>query len=196
MYSRQSGTSFLVKFLRSSTLMPAHPQPAFVVALLLLASGCAIARDFSDLAGAARTILGADQGVYVEAGDGGILLAQAARRPVHPASVSKVPTTLALLRRLGPDYRFTTTFSGAGALQDGTLQGDLKAARLVIEEGATFIGKSEVTSSTASSAMSKAKSHAARSGSSRCFAGKRMRNATLSQAASTMTARQAQIGSS
>jgi cytoskeletal protein CcmA (bactofilin family) len=31
-----------------------------------------------------------------------------------------------------------------------TLQGDLKAARLVIEEGATFIGKSEVTSSTSS----------------------------------------------
>jgi cytoskeletal protein CcmA (bactofilin family) len=39
-----------------------------------------------------------------------------------------------------------------------TLQGDLKAARLVIEEGATFIGKSEVTSSTASkSATSVAK---------------------------------------
>jgi cytoskeletal protein CcmA (bactofilin family) len=30
-----------------------------------------------------------------------------------------------------------------------TLQGDLKAARLVIEEGATFIGKSEVTSGKA-----------------------------------------------
>lgn len=30
-----------------------------------------------------------------------------------------------------------------------TLQGDLKAARLVIEEGATFIGKSEVTSGMA-----------------------------------------------
>ncbi len=30
-----------------------------------------------------------------------------------------------------------------------TLQGDLKAARLVIEEGATFIGKSEVTSTGA-----------------------------------------------
>ena len=29
-----------------------------------------------------------------------------------------------------------------------TLQGDLKAARLVIEEGATFIGKSEVTSAS------------------------------------------------
>jgi cytoskeletal protein CcmA (bactofilin family) len=31
-----------------------------------------------------------------------------------------------------------------------TLQGDLKAARLVIEDGATFIGKSEVTSGTVS----------------------------------------------
>src|ERR1700730_3072326 len=31
-----------------------------------------------------------------------------------------------------------------------TLQGDLKAARLVIEEGATFIGKSEVTSAAMS----------------------------------------------
>src|SRR3954452_1994471 len=35
-----------------------------------------------------------------------------------------------------------------------TLQGDLKAARLVIEEGATFIGKSEVTSGGASKAAS------------------------------------------
>src|SRR5947207_10800142 len=32
-----------------------------------------------------------------------------------------------------------------------TLQGDLKAARLVIEEGATFIGKSEVTSGAGAS---------------------------------------------
>ena len=32
-----------------------------------------------------------------------------------------------------------------------TLQGDLKASRLVIEEGATFIGKSEVTSSAGKS---------------------------------------------
>lgn len=33
-----------------------------------------------------------------------------------------------------------------------TLQGDLKAARLVIEEGATFIGKSEVTSMSSAAA--------------------------------------------
>jgi cytoskeletal protein CcmA (bactofilin family) len=32
-----------------------------------------------------------------------------------------------------------------------TLQGDLKASRLIIEEGATFIGKSEVSSGTAAS---------------------------------------------
>ena len=44
--------------------------------------------------------------------------------------------------------------------------------------------------------MSKASSHAARSGSSRWVIGKRTRNATLSQAASAITARQAQIGSS
>src|SRR5438552_14233372 len=34
------------------------------------------------------------------------------------------------------------------------LQGDLKAARLVIEEGATFVGKSEVTSGKISPAAS------------------------------------------
>ena len=35
-----------------------------------------------------------------------------------------------------------------------TLQGDLKAARLVIEDGATFIGKSEVTSGKPSAVSS------------------------------------------
>jgi len=77
------------------------------------------------LAAAARSILGADQGVYVEAADGRSLLAQAAAKAVHPASVSKVPTTLALLRRLGPGYRFTTLFAGTGPIEEGTLQGDL-----------------------------------------------------------------------
>lgn len=77
------------------------------------------------LAPLARSILGADQGVYVEAADGSVLLAQAASAPVHPASVSKVPTTLALLRKLGPDYRFITTFAAGGPLRDGTIAGDL-----------------------------------------------------------------------
>jgi len=63
--------------------------------------------------------------VYVEAADGKVLLAQAAAQPVHPASVSKVPTTLALLRKLGPEHRFVTTFATSGQVIDGALQGDL-----------------------------------------------------------------------
>ncbi|HEX4025640.1 MAG TPA: D-alanyl-D-alanine carboxypeptidase [Steroidobacteraceae bacterium] len=79
----------------------------------------------SGLGMAARSILGASQGVYVEAADGTVLLAQAAARPVHPASVSKIPTTLALLRKFGPDHRFVTTFAASGRLLAGTLYGDL-----------------------------------------------------------------------
>ncbi|HEX2486197.1 MAG TPA: D-alanyl-D-alanine carboxypeptidase, partial [Myxococcota bacterium] len=77
------------------------------------------------LAQDARALVGADQGVYVEAADGTVLVAQAASRAVHPASVSKVPTTLALLRALGPDHRFETRFSAAGPIADGVLQGNL-----------------------------------------------------------------------
>ncbi len=43
-----------------------------------------------------------------------------------------------------------------------TLQGDLKAARLVIEEGATFIGKSEVTSAAPGAANSAVRQSASR----------------------------------
>ncbi len=85
----------------------------------------AIAAHQPTLAHLAHAVLGAGQGVYVEAADGTVLLAQAADKPVHPASVSKVPTTLALLRKLGPDHRFTTTFLASGRLYDDTLDGDL-----------------------------------------------------------------------
>src|ERR1700730_913565 len=81
--------------------------------------------DLPSLAADARSILGAGQGVYVEAADGKVILEQAAGRPVHPASVSKVPTTLALLRKLGPEHRFVTTFSTSGRVVDGALLGDL-----------------------------------------------------------------------
>jgi D-alanyl-D-alanine carboxypeptidase/D-alanyl-D-alanine-endopeptidase (penicillin-binding protein 4) len=73
----------------------------------------------------ARTLVGADQGVCVETEDGKVLVSQAAARAVHPASVSKLPTTLALLRRLGPDHRFTTRFLATGPLRDGVVDGDL-----------------------------------------------------------------------
>jgi D-alanyl-D-alanine carboxypeptidase/D-alanyl-D-alanine-endopeptidase (penicillin-binding protein 4) len=91
----------------------------------LLGATVASGDELRGLTAAARSILGAEQGVYVEAADGTVLLAQAAATPVHPASVSKVPTTLALLRKLGPEHRFSTTFAGDGPVHDSTLDGDL-----------------------------------------------------------------------
>ena len=80
------------------------------------------------LAQAARSILGANQGVYVEAADGTVLLAQAAESPVHPASVSKIATTLALLNKFGIEHRFATVFATSGSISNGTLDGDLLVA--------------------------------------------------------------------
>ncbi len=79
----------------------------------------------SSLGTEARSILGAGQGVYVETTNGTVLLSQEAARPVHPASVSKLPTTLALLRKLGPGHRVVTTCSTNGRIADGALLGDL-----------------------------------------------------------------------
>jgi D-alanyl-D-alanine carboxypeptidase/D-alanyl-D-alanine-endopeptidase (penicillin-binding protein 4) len=96
-----------------------------IVIWALLAVPIAESAELRGLATAARSILGVNQGVYVEAADGTVLLAQAASTAVHPASVSKVPTTLALLRKLGPEHRFTTTFTAKGRILEGTLYGDL-----------------------------------------------------------------------
>jgi D-alanyl-D-alanine carboxypeptidase/D-alanyl-D-alanine-endopeptidase (penicillin-binding protein 4) len=101
-----------------------------IVSLLLALLGATLASsaELPDLTVLARSILGPGQGVYIEATDGSVLLAQAAERPVHPASVSKVPTTLALLRKLGAEHRFVTTFIADGPIHDGTLAGDLTVA--------------------------------------------------------------------
>src|SRR5262249_317948 len=108
----------------------------FSVIGLLVAVGAASAASVAstavtepaDLAAEARAILGSNQGVYVENASGQVLLAQAAGLPVHRASVSKVPTTLALLRKLGPEYRFVTTFSTDGRVVGDMLAGDLLVA--------------------------------------------------------------------
>ncbi|MBF0284960.1 MAG: D-alanyl-D-alanine carboxypeptidase, partial [Magnetococcales bacterium] len=42
-----------------------------------------------------------------------------------PASVSKVPSTLAALHILGPEYRFLTKLQATGPVVDGHLRGDL-----------------------------------------------------------------------
>jgi len=116
----------------------------FAIAALFAAT-IAAATELPGLAAEARSILGADQGVYIEAADGTVLLAQAEAKAVHPASVSKVPTTLALLKRLGPDHRFTTTFTARGRVLDGTLYGDLIVSTdgdpSLVDEGALLVAK-------------------------------------------------------
>lgn len=72
----------------------------------------------------AERLMGRGQGIFAVAEDGTVLASVAADRPVHPASVSKVPSTLALLRGLGPRYRFATRLRGAEP-RDGTVAGDL-----------------------------------------------------------------------
>lgn len=90
-----------------------------------VAAGAPDATRLAALAAEARRIVGAEQGVYVETEDGTVLVSQAAARAVHPASVSKVPTTLALLRKLGPGHRFETRFLARGPIRDGTAPGPL-----------------------------------------------------------------------
>ena len=96
----------------------------FALAWLLTASLTTLPAA-ADLAADARKLVGEGQGVYVEAEDGTVLVAQAAARAVHPASVSKIPTTLALLQKLGPEHRFETRFAAGGRVKDGGLHGDL-----------------------------------------------------------------------
>lgn len=100
-------------------------RPSLILILGLLGAQLAWGGHAQGLAADARSIVGPEQGVYVEASDGTVLLAQAAARPVHPASVSKVPTTLALLRKFGPEHRFATRFATSGRVADGVLFGDL-----------------------------------------------------------------------
>src|SRR5262245_22675462 len=95
----------------------------FLVTVALALGSSAIAAP--PLQSLAREHVGAGQGVYVEAEDGTVLAAEAETRPVHPASVTKIATTLALLRRLGPTHRFTTRVLGTAPIRDGRLDGDL-----------------------------------------------------------------------
>ncbi len=111
------GETVSISWLRIRGVVVRLPLLVFVSALPLAAA--------ADLAERARTLVGADQGVYVEAEDGTVLVSQAAARAVHPASVSKIPTTLALLRELGPEHRFETRFVASGPLRDGAVAGPL-----------------------------------------------------------------------
>ncbi|MCC6766491.1 MAG: D-alanyl-D-alanine carboxypeptidase [Deltaproteobacteria bacterium] len=91
----------------------------------------------------ARDVVGTGQGVYAVAEDGTVLASEAVARAVHPASVTKIATTLALLERLGPDHRFTTRILADGEVTGGVLRGDLVVAAggdpFLVDEGAALI---------------------------------------------------------
>ncbi len=95
---------------------------AFLTVLFLTAPECAAEPPLQALA---RNRVGAGHGVFARAEDGRVLAALNSTRPYHPASVTKVATTLAFLSTLRPDRRFRTTFLAAGPLAGGTLEGDL-----------------------------------------------------------------------
>jgi serine-type D-Ala-D-Ala carboxypeptidase/endopeptidase (penicillin-binding protein 4) len=78
----------------------------------------------------ARALVGADHGVFVRAADGTVLAALNPDRPYHPASVTKIATSLAMLEKLGPDHRFETRLVAGGPVRGGVLAGDL-----VVEAG-------------------------------------------------------------
>ncbi|MGD8377421.1 MAG: D-alanyl-D-alanine carboxypeptidase [Acidobacteriota bacterium] len=63
---------------------------------------------------------------HAETDAGAALTSQAADRPVNPASVMKVATTLWALEMLGPAHRFVTRCrADPSAVEAGTLRGDL-----------------------------------------------------------------------
>jgi D-alanyl-D-alanine carboxypeptidase/D-alanyl-D-alanine-endopeptidase (penicillin-binding protein 4) len=103
--------------------------PAAALLGLLATAACSAAVE-PPLQSAARTLVGEGQGVHAEAADGTVLASQAADYAVHPASVTKVATSLALIERLGPTHRFETRILAGGDMRAGRVQGDL-----VIEAG-------------------------------------------------------------
>lgn len=106
--------------------MRRNPWHAAIVAFYCICLGLSTSSaQVQELQLLAATSLGADQGVFVQAEDGTILVAQQESRPVHPASVTKVATSLALLKQLGHDYRFETQFLAGGPVANGSLKGDL-----------------------------------------------------------------------
>jgi D-alanyl-D-alanine carboxypeptidase/D-alanyl-D-alanine-endopeptidase (penicillin-binding protein 4) len=105
------------------------------MAVVALALAARVVAAEPPLQAVASRIVGADQGVYVHAEDGRVLASVAAARAVHPASVSKVATTLALLRDLGPAHRVTTRLAVTGTVRDGRADGDL----VVLAAGDAFL---------------------------------------------------------
>jgi len=84
-------------------------------------------RPFDPDAAIARYGFADDQVGYIvfDPRDGAVLAERNADRPFIPASVSKIPTTVAALGVLGPEYRFETALLADGHVAGGRLHGDL-----------------------------------------------------------------------
>lgn len=61
----------------------------------------------------------------IEAETGNVVAAHQPEMPFPPASTAKLPTMVAALQILGPDYRFSTRIYARGTLRAGVLSGDL-----------------------------------------------------------------------
>lgn len=63
--------------------------------------------------------------LIVDPASGDTLYSRNAGKLFMPASNMKILTSSTALTQLGPDYRYKTAFAARGAVQDGTLNGDL-----------------------------------------------------------------------
>ncbi|HYG85989.1 MAG TPA: D-alanyl-D-alanine carboxypeptidase/D-alanyl-D-alanine-endopeptidase [Azospirillum sp.] len=100
------------------------PCAAFLLLVLALDGAVAMPDDANLLA---RHGFGSGQVGYLlyDPADGRVLAERNADWPFVPASVAKLPTMVAALALLGPEHRFVTVLYAAGAVEDGTLHGDL-----------------------------------------------------------------------
>jgi serine-type D-Ala-D-Ala carboxypeptidase/endopeptidase (penicillin-binding protein 4) len=113
----------------SRRLVPASTRLAIAAALALaLVAGtgeAAMPRPIERVFLAAGVSLKSLGVVVQEVGSRRPLFAQQIDRPMNPASVMKLVTTLAALELLGPDYRWKTEAYLGGPLDNGVLHGDL-----------------------------------------------------------------------
>src|SRR3954466_16244672 len=117
-------------------------KPRSLLALAVLAGACrpstaprpmsissgsrAELRTFIDSMADAPEFSNAHWGILiVDPTRGDTLYSRKAGKLFMPASNMKIPTTATALTRLGPNYRYRTTFAARGSIANGTLDGDL-----------------------------------------------------------------------
>lgn len=107
--------------------MTSRPIIAAVIAFTLLSAPAHAAASKSRKRPQHRAPAAPQMVWHVETLDGRVLDSRAADEPINPASVVKVATSWWALEKLGPDYRFVTSFEARGIVDPahGLLKGDL-----------------------------------------------------------------------